>query len=782
MRAIRDRLRRADRGYVVVLAICFLALWPFISRPALPQATDAELHIFRLAELQRVVQGGELYPRWAPNFYFGLGYPIFNYYAPLVYYLGLVIAFLPGVGAVGATKAVFLAGFLGAGTGMYALVKALWGRKAGLVASVAYVYAPYVQFVDPHARGDLAEFFSLAILPWVLWSFYRLYRRATAAGWLAAVGLCAAAILAHNLMAMVTFATLLAWSLWLMLTGRPVKGESVLSRAEAWLVSGRLFWALVLGAGVSAFFWLVVGLEQDAVNLRTLVGQGGHFDFRHHFQGLSELLAFSKRIDWGATEPAHRLNLGTAQWLMGLVAITFLVVRRVTRVRLGTFFVVMALALVFMILPASRFVWESVPLLPYMQFPWRLLGPASAALAVLAGVATAGLDRLTAGRMQRWLTAGLLALFMLPGLPLTQVPPWPESFGSTSARRVLEEELAGRWLGTTATADFVPATVDVLSRPVQSVLEDYFAGRPVSRVNRATLPDEASILYEQVTPLHHRYHADSAEPFLLRLFLHHFPGWNAYIDGERVGIELGRPEGFVVVPVPAGDHEVEVVFKTTPERRLATAVSLVALLLTVLFASWLRRNPQIVTMMGEPARQEGVRSLHLELGAVLAVSLLHLFILEPTGVLRYESLGREVKPATFHTYVVFDDQIALLGFDVQDNRPTAGDSVEMTFYWRALVQPEANHQVFVHVVDGDGQLLAQSDKLNPGEFPSRRWPLDRYVRDEHRLLLPANLLQGNYEVRVGLWTAADGQRLLATHESGVEYEGGFPLPVWLAVR
>ena len=50
---------------------------------------------FRLAELSYLLRGGEFYPRWAPNFYHGYGYPIFNYYAPLTYYLGSLIELLP---------------------------------------------------------------------------------------------------------------------------------------------------------------------------------------------------------------------------------------------------------------------------------------------------------------------------------------------------------------------------------------------------------------------------------------------------------------------------------------------------------------------------------------------------------------------------------------------------------------------------------------------------------------------------------------------------------------
>jgi uncharacterized membrane protein len=140
-------------------------VWPFISRSSLPVETDAELHIFRLFELGQLIRGGEIYPRWAPHFYHGFGYPIFNYYAPLTYYLGLPVELLPPFDAVAGVKFVFVLGILAGGIGIYGFVRDHWGRPSGYVAAAVYLYAPYVQYIDPHARGVLAESFSLGIFP-----------------------------------------------------------------------------------------------------------------------------------------------------------------------------------------------------------------------------------------------------------------------------------------------------------------------------------------------------------------------------------------------------------------------------------------------------------------------------------------------------------------------------------------------------------------------------------------------------------------------------------------
>ena len=78
--------RRFDLGLAAALAVALVAAWPFLARPSLPQFTDAEMHVYRAGEILFSLRQGVLWPRWAPDFYYGYGYPIFNYYASLTYY------------------------------------------------------------------------------------------------------------------------------------------------------------------------------------------------------------------------------------------------------------------------------------------------------------------------------------------------------------------------------------------------------------------------------------------------------------------------------------------------------------------------------------------------------------------------------------------------------------------------------------------------------------------------------------------------------------------------
>lgn len=750
-------IRRLDPGYLVVLGICLLALWPFVGRASLPQETDAELHIFRLAELAYLVQGGELYPRWAPNFYHGYGYPIFNYYAPLSYYLGLPVALLPGLDAVDGVKFVFVLGLLAAAFGSYGLVRDQWGRPAGYIAAAAYLYAPYIQYIDPIARGVLAESFSLGLFPLALWAMARLRQQQTTDRWVIASLLLAAVILSHNLMGLLLFGLVTAWVIWTgvmtLWAGDP---PPTLTR-HGWLLA-----ALLVGWLLAAFFWLPVLLERNAVNLNTLIGAGDNYDFRTHFLSWRELLRATRWLDWGATEPRFAFNLGVGQWLFGGLGLFMLIRRRLRHAAQVAFFALGLAGLLFLMLPISTFIWEAVPVLPYFQFPWRLLGAAALMLAVLAGVGVAALaEQLPWPDWgQQGVVAAAVLLLITLGLPLTQPAPWPD-FGPLSPLRMSLIEHSGRWLGTTSTADYVPATVDMIPERNGYVVAGFSTGEPLDRVNRLTLPEGAVVTGQERGPLYFQYQVYTPEPFPLRLFLFAFPGWTVRVDGAVVATELGRPEGFIVVPLTAGEHEVTVRFGDTPARRLAWGISGLALLLLAVGGWRLAANKAALPIhLSATLLDKGL------FAAALLLTGITIFVFAPLSWLHHHSADYRAIPARHQVWADFDGQIALIGYETNRRTARPGDTLEVTLYWQAQRPQSENYQVFVHLLAPDGFLSAQSDKLNPGDFPTHRWPLDKYVLDDHTLALPLGLAPGVYTVMTGLWLAPDGGRLPVRDAAG----------------
>jgi hypothetical protein len=238
------------------------------------------------------------------------------------------------------------------------------------------------------------------------------------------------------------------------------------------------------------------------------------------------------------------------------------------------------------------------------------------------------------------------------------------------------------------------------------------------------------------------------------------------------------------VPVPAGDHTVEVRFTNTGERKIAWMVS-AAGLIAAATAAWTfakHRHQQIVTF-GDGIQLDGGDDSAIWPSVLAALLLLGVFALlfEPTGIMRYESQDFSVQPAEHAAFADFGDQIALIAYDFEAKDYEPGDRVDINLYWKAMNPVDINYQVFLHMLDESGQIIAQSDKLNPGEFPTKRWPLDKYVRDEHSFIIPDDTESGDYHLSVGLWVASEGWRLPLIDESGEQLGDSFILPNTLSI-
>ncbi len=759
---------RIDWGYVLVLLMALIAVWPFISRASLPEGTDAELHIFRLHELSTLVRQGEFYPRWAPDFYHGYGYPIFNYYAPLIYYLGLPLDLLPAVDPVLATKTLFVAAIVLSGIGVYGFVRDTWSRRAGYVAAAMVMYAPYIQYVDPHIRGVLPESFSFALFPLALWALDRTRRTGRATSFLAAVLLVAALILSHNLMGLLFYGVLTGWVAWQVgltwWTGRSVHPGSHSAPRPFGPANRQILAAMSLGLGAAAFFWLPVILERNAVNLTTLIGANDNYDFRTHFLSLAELLSVSIRPDWGATQSPFRFNLGVAQWLGVVVAAGLMAAGRIRQRGQLWFFILSFTIIILLMLPLSEPVWEAIPFMAYFQFPWRLLGAAAVLAAIVAGAGADGLLRIPAlSSRGGWVAAALVAIPLLAGLTLSQPPPW-EPFGEVNTLRMSLIENSGRWLGTTSTADYVPATVEMLPERKTSVVENFSLGLPPDRVNREAMPAGAVVTAETVRPLHTRYQVTAPKQFRLRLFQFDFPGWQVTVDGEPAMTELAKPEGFIVILVPEGEHVVDVRFGSTPARTAAWLISL-ASMVGALAAAWSLRasKPDAERGGASPVVKQADAPVW---GVVLLISAAAL-LLQPLQLFHYDSqdltLDRPAVPASAN----FGDQIRLLGY-YPDVAPAVrpGDTFDTTLFWKAVQPLAIDYQSFLHILDEEGNIVAQQDKLNPGDFPTRRWPVDKYVADRLELVLPDYLPPGTYTATAGIWVQNEGWRLPLFDDDG----------------
>ncbi len=118
-------------------------------------------------------------------------------------------------------------------------------------------------------------------------------------------------------------------------------------------------------------------------------------------------------------------------------------------------------------------------------------------------------------------------------------------------------------------------------------------------------------------------------------------------------------------------------------------------------------------------------------------------------------------PPKMHTVEAnFGGQIQLEGcaFDEGPLRPT--DVVQVSLLWRSLEPPDVDYTVFVHLVDEEERVWAQHDgQPAGGSRPTSSWQPGEEFADNHGLALPSDIAPGEYQIAVGLYDAATGQRL-----------------------
>jgi hypothetical protein len=93
--------------------------------------------------------------------------------------------------------------------------------------------------------------------------------------------------------------------------------------------------------------------------------------------------------------------------------------------------------------------------------------------------------------------------------------------------------------------------------------------------------------------------------------------------------------------------------------------------------------------------------------------------------------------------------------------------LSLTSYWQALVKPARAYTVFIHLLDAEGRVRAQSDvQPRGGAYPSSLWDAGEIIRDDYSLPLPADLALGVYRIEIGLYEYPSLTRLEALDPSG----------------
>jgi len=106
----------------------------------------------------------------------------------------------------------------------------------------------------------------------------------------------------------------------------------------------------------------------------------------------------------------------------------------------------------------------------------------------------------------------------------------------------------------------------------------------------------------------------------------------------------------------------------------------------------------------------------------------------------------------------FGSDIRLLGYDLNTQ---SDEALELTLYWQAVNTPSDRYTVFNHLINDDGEIVAQFDSPPKSDaWLTNAWLPGEVIVDERQISLPDGVSNGRFTLALGLYD--DNGRLPVT--------------------
>ncbi len=568
--------------FLVLLIVFFVSSRTFFNSTFF--YTHDFTHGARVIEMYRALKDGHVPVRWTSNFGYGYGMPLFEFYAPLPYYFGALLLFL-GFSLVWSVKLLFLITNLVTIVGGYKLGKSLFGRLGGLLLATSLTLAPY-RAVNMFVRGAISELWAMMVLPFILYGIVRVVEQKKNGVVTLLVSL-VVLLLSHNLTTMMFLPLSIVFGAsYLLLIKRKTKKKNYFKNTLLTLAT-----TYGLSLALTAFYWLPALLEKDFTKVSETV-LSSYFNYQLHFVYFFQLFKLNWQYggsSWGSADNMS-FYLGTGQLFVLLMLFIFLLsfVLRKKRVRkikilrnkhiiiLVTSLFLMFVSL-FMLSFRSRFVWQVLQFLSFIQFPWRWLSLVALFLSISISFLSV-IKSYVKEKIVIYLSYLVIGMTIL----LTIVSSWsifkPESYLKNSndiyysSQAKIRSEMSG------ILPDYIPINM-------QEVKAEFVVG--TNDVLRCEVDNSCSFEFEKLVNRTQEklVKVKLTEPTVVEFATAYFPGWLFEVNGEKTN-SLMSEFGLNSVSLDKGEYLVSLQFANTLVRNLADLISILALIFLISWYGW----------------------------------------------------------------------------------------------------------------------------------------------------------------------------------------------------
>lgn len=491
---------------------------------------DGEHQLVRQYIFDKSIKAGHIPPRIDRQLLNGLGYPLFTFTYQLPFIFGEPFRLL-GLSTQDTVKIVFILAYLASGLTMYLFASELWGKHAGVLASLLYLWAPF-HFSVIFVRASLGEHVALIFIPSLLWSVNNKFitQKRLIIG---AISL--ACLLLSHLMVAQIFAPLIIFYALVNLAASTSKKKLLL----------HLLFITLTGIALSSYYLLPAFVHRSAI-----LGLNRHF-YSDHYPTFKQILY--SRWDYGFSQVGTEndgmsFQLGFAHWLVILVSLVIFL----TKSRANAVFLLSFIFAIFMSLSISTNFWDYL-IRNYhwyiIDIPWRWLALATFTSAALGGFIYSYLH-------------GILKILVILGTLFLML------YGNRNHLRVNKyidypDQTLSQYTGTSTSYNEYQSSYAKESMITNPNLP--LAGF-VSGTGQINISSSSS----------HRltFTAQIDTPSQIQINTVYFPGWTLIVDNQIQNIQSLLTEGVPRINLSLGKHQVELTYKQTPVMKFGNILSL----------------------------------------------------------------------------------------------------------------------------------------------------------------------------------------------------------------
>ncbi len=534
---------------------------------------DFDFHLVSWLDALSSWRHGILYPHWTPSANYGAGEARFMFYPPLTWMSGALLGAMLPWRAVPLVLDFLLLAATGLAT--RALARQAYNNGVATLAGCVAIFSGYALFTT-YERSAFAEMTGGFWVPLMLCLVLRNPSPAPSASILRSAcdrsALLLALVVAGAWLSNAPLGVMLSYLL-------AAVALVVALLAKSWAPLLRAATGASLGLGLSAFFLVPAAWEQRWVAIRQAVDDPGLL--------IENSWLFARHAD--PRLELHDIELIRVSGIavtMVAVALAALAVSwwRKTLPPDRRWWIPLAIIPVVVLLlqlPASEFVWNTLPKMRFLQFPWRWLVVLEAPMAIFfASAVWAG------HRIWRALVVVACCVAFVAATALATVSFFQACDADDAVTGMLTDYKEG--VGFAGTDEYAPPEADdslvPTSLPFACLVPDPF--RPLGKGDpNLTLDwsadqgscDAAFDVSPGESPEHSRLQANLPHAGYLVLRLRTYPAWRVRVNDRAAEPMPTRADGLMAVPVPSGHIDLAIDWTTTRDVIAGRLISMAAL-------------------------------------------------------------------------------------------------------------------------------------------------------------------------------------------------------------